>query len=256
MAKKRFTISQEEINQAPRYFQETVLGDFYSQGIDCWVAGGCIRDYFLGVMPLDYDIYFPDQQNFDKARAYLESQNAKLDWDSENGCKFSNNGKVYDLIKIYRDSPEQTIERFDFTTAMFCIEGDNLYAGDTSFDDLESMVLKVNYITFPESTLKRTLRYYDKGFRMPAEEAVKMVGLIKKIPSETENKKYSNFSSLSGDTTPPNKEVVIENGDLVVKTNEPTPKTIKPKKDVPDYLPYIVAGVALLLLVTSQKLTS
>ena len=155
-------ITQQKINDAPYYFSQVILGDLYANGINCWIAGGSVRDYFMNRNAIDYDIFFPNQQEFDKAKLFFENNNAVKEWESENGVKYLFDGLTFDLVKIFHDSPQSTIAYFDFTTAMFAVDDRNLFAGDTSFNDLEKRILVINKKTYPDSTLKRAFRYYKK----------------------------------------------------------------------------------------------
>lgn len=233
-------ITQQQINYAPKYFSDIILGELYDNGINCWIAGGSVRDYFMGINPVDIDIFFPNAKEFKKAKMFFESRNAEKKWESVNGVKYLYNGDIFDLVKIYHSSPQKTIKYFDFTTAMFAVTDKSVFAGDRSFDDLDNRRLVINSVTFPDSTLKRVQRYYDKGFRMSAKQLEKLAKIIKKMPlSSSGNDDFLNFAS-SGDTTPPD----------TTTTTQTTNQKSQTKKN---YLPYILVGAGLLLLILSKK---
>ena len=231
------------------YFNDSILNEFYSNGIDCWLAGGCIRDYFMGVKPVDYDMYFPNETEFKKAKELLNSKGAVVKWESENGMKLETDGITLDLVKIYTPNPLETIQRFDFTACMFAVYHNELLCGNTSFSDLQNRKLVINHITYPESTLKRAFRYYTKGFTISSAEASKLYSAIKKLPDQTgEGDDFLNFAS-SGDNTP----IVVPPAIPIPATPNPppTPK-VKPVAEW-DSIPYILAGIIIALSITSEQ---
>ena len=254
-------VTEEQMNEAPSYFNSMILGEL--SGIECWVAGGCIRDYFTGVAPVDYDIYFPNEEEFKKAKKYLLENGAEVVWESGNGMKFNYNGLVLDLVKIYSEDPAQTIERFDFTCCMFAIKDNQLFYGESSFDDLNNRKLIINRITNPLSSLKRSYKYQRKGFNISAEEAKKLYEEIKKLPFQVgQGDDFLNFSS-SGESA------IVQTGGSATSVNTEIgtsgdSETIggigggigggggseseSVKKEM-DWIPYILAGTTILLAI-------
>ena len=145
------------------YFNNLILQELKKNGINCWIAGGVLRDYFTE-KPLksDCDIFFPNITEFDKAKKYLQSKGAKTIWESDNGMKVSYKGNTYDLVKIFAKNPMDTIARFDFTISMLATDGNDLYYGNNTLKDLQDRKLVINTIVNPLSTLKRVLKHYRK----------------------------------------------------------------------------------------------
>jgi hypothetical protein len=183
-------------------YNKIILSEFKEKNIKCWIAGGAIRDYLAGFkIKTDYDLFFPNQNEYDKAKAFFITNNAKVKWESENGMKVVYNKRTFDLIKKFFDNPQSTIDAFDFTVSMFAVDSEKFYCGETSFMDLAKRQLMINKITYPASTLSRTLRYYQKGFIMCNGELKKIVEAIQnmekpKIVEEESN----NENEGSGDS--------------------------------------------------------
>ena len=80
---------------------------------------------------------------------------------------------------------------------------------------------------------------------MSAKETDKLISLIKVMPTRTNNDDFLNFAS-SGETIPPPTPPI---------TSEPTPPpaTTITNKKTQNYLPYILAGAGLLLIIFSKK---
>jgi hypothetical protein len=156
-------------------FNKLILDDLKANNINCWIAGGCLRDYFSGRnIVTDCDMFFPNDQEYSKTRQFLLNKGGDIIWESDNGVKFNYKDNTFDLVKFHAKDPMETIKKFDFTVSQFAIDGDKLYYGNSSFDDLKENKLVLNYITNPFSTLKRALSHYGKGFYMDSDEMAKL----------------------------------------------------------------------------------
>jgi len=215
------------------YFNDLILGELRRNGINSWIAGGALRDYFLN-KPLksDCDIFFPSISEFNKAKNYLISKGAKIIWESENGMKVTYKGNTFDLIKIFMLNPMATISRFDFTVSMLATDGKDIYLGDRSLKDLQDRKLVINTIVNPLSTLKRVLKHYRKGFTMSAEETKKLYTSLNNLPyDDTDDLLNANGSSGEGLTS----NYVVTNTTPILE-------------EKPDYLKYGMIGVLALLV--------
>ena len=51
-----------QLTNAVDRYNKLILSEFKEATINCWLAGGAIRDYFMGVpVHTDYDIFFPNE---------------------------------------------------------------------------------------------------------------------------------------------------------------------------------------------------
>jgi hypothetical protein len=219
------------------YFNNLILGELRRNGINAWIAGGVLRDYFTD-KPLksDCDVFFPNLSEFNKAKSYLTSKGAKIIWESENGMKVTYKGNTFDLVKIFAPNPMDTIGRFDFTISMLATDGKEVYYGNNTLKDLQDRKLVINAIVNPLSTLKRVLKHYKKGFTMSAEETKKLYASLNSMPyDESDDLLSANGRRSSGEALSGGKpNVTIQN------TLPPVAK--------PDYLKYAMIGVLALLV--------
>jgi hypothetical protein len=213
------------------YFNNLILGELRRNGINGWIAGGVLRDYFSD-KPLksDCDIFFPNVEEFNKAKNHFMSNGGKIIWESENGMKVTYKGNTFDLVKIFRPNPTETIARFDFTISMFATDGRDVYYGNNSLKDLQDRKLVINNIINPLSTLKRVLKHYKKGFTMSAEETKKL---------------YASLNSLPYDDSD---DLLNANGSSGVNMKPPTVVVTQEAETKPDYLKYAMIGVLALLV--------
>lgn len=174
-----------QFENAVKRYNEIILDELKKAEIKCWLAGGALRDYFMGVpVKTDYDIFFPNEIEYNKAKVYFKAKEAEIKWESDNGMKVKHNGKTYDLVKKFFSDPQTTIEAFDFTTSMIAVDNEKVYYGETTFIDLAKRQLMINKITYPASTLSRAFRYYKKGFSMCLGEMKKIIEAIQEMPKE------------------------------------------------------------------------
>jgi len=174
-----------QLTNAVERYNRLILSELKQANITCWIAGGALRDYFAGVkIKSDYDLFFPNEENFLLAKIYFETNGGTIKWESENGVKIYFNNRTYDLVKKYFPSPKETIEAFDFTVSMFAVDTENVYHGESSFIDLAKRQLMINKITFPASTLSRAFRYTKKGYGICLGEMKKIIESIQDMPKE------------------------------------------------------------------------
>lgn len=226
MANKRININKA---MTLVYFNNLILGELRKNGIKSWIAGGVLRDYF-SEQPLksDCDIFFPNIDEYTKAKNYFISKGGKVIWESQNGMKVSHKGNTFDLVKIFSPNPIATIGRFDFTISMFATDGSDVYYGNNSINDLQDKKLVINTIVNPLSTLKRVLKHYKKGFTMSAEETKKLYTGLNYLPFD-DSDDLLNADGTSGGGM---KDPIIVTRDSVVPV---------------DYTKYVAIGLVVLL---------
>jgi hypothetical protein len=216
------------------HFNNLILGELRKNRINAWIAGGVLRDYFSD-KPLksDCDIFFPSLSDFDKAKNYFMYNGGKVIWESENGIKVTYKGNTFDLVKIFRPNPLETISRFDFTISRFATDGMDVYYGNNSLKDLQDRKLVINTIVNPLSTLKRVLKHYKKGFTMSAYETKKLYASLNSLPyDETDDLLNANGSSAENMVQP-----------NYTAQNTPIAPIVKP-----DYAKYAMFGVLAVLV--------
>lgn len=182
-----------QLENAVERYGKIILNELKEAGINTWIAGGALRDYFMGVkITTDYDLFFPKESEYIKAQVYFKLKGADVKWESDNGMKVLYNGKTYDLVKKYFDSPQDTINNFDFTVSMFAVDVEKVYYGETTFIDLAKRQLMLNKIPYPASTMSRAFRYYSKGFKMCLGEMKKLCEAIQSMPKEEKQEENGN----------------------------------------------------------------
>lgn len=174
-----------QFKNAVERYGKIILNEMKEANITCWIAGGALRDYFSGVpVTTDYDMFFPDELAYKKAREYFRAKDCEVKWESDKGCKIKYKEKTYDLVKMFFTNPQATINSFDFTVSMLAVDNESIYYGETTFIDLAKRQLMINKITYPASSMSRAFRYYKKGFTMCQGEMKKLFEAIQNTPKE------------------------------------------------------------------------
>lgn len=174
-----------QFDNAVERYGKIILTELKEFGINCWLAGGALRDYFAGVViKTDYDLFFPNDDEYQKCAKYFKEKEATIIWESDNGMKVKYNKRKFDLVKKFFPGPQETINEFDFTVSQFAVDTEKVYYGESSFIDLAKRQLMINKITFPASTMSRSFRYYTKGYVMCQGEMKKLFEAIQDVPKE------------------------------------------------------------------------
>ena len=189
-----------QFENAVERYNKIILTELKEAGIKCWIAGGCLRDYFMAIkITSDYDLFFPNEIEYEKTKTFFKTKDAEIKWESDNGMKVKYNKRTFDLVKKYFDNPQATIDAFDFTTSMIAVDSENVYHGATTFIDLAKRQLMINKITYPASTMSRAFRYYKKGFTMCVGEMRKIVEAIQNMPKKENEESQAEPNKSSGD---------------------------------------------------------
>jgi hypothetical protein len=181
------------------YCNNLILKELKDKGVNCWIAGGVLRDYLSDrTWSSDCDIFFPNANEFNKAKNYLKSKGARTIYESDKGVKVIYKNNTFDLAKVFFNNPMDTINKSDFTATMFATDGNRIYYGENSFRDLQDGKIVINKISNPTSTFKRVLKHFKKGFSMSSNETEKLYSSLNNLSSE-ESRGLLNATGTSAD---------------------------------------------------------
>lgn len=64
-----------QFDNAVERYSKIILTELKDAGIKCWLAGGALRDYFMGVpIKTDYDLFSPMKENIIKPETILKNR--------------------------------------------------------------------------------------------------------------------------------------------------------------------------------------
>ena len=221
-------------------------------GHDGFIAGGCFKNIFNHERIKDIDLFFKDQTNFQNGLDYFNSHGGDREITNaedimyefvyrNNKCvcfKHLKSGINVELIETIFGTPEEILERFDFTIAKYAlyIKFEVKYHGEITNDKLEMIqVLMMNetqreelncdynhvltavyhpdfwehlyqkklviddLIPFPVSTFERILKYQGYGYSPCNETKKKIIRAINEKPNIDEDEFSSSmYGAASG----------------------------------------------------------
>lgn len=197
-----------QIGQHPKYdaavayFKRLILDELYSFGINAWIGGGAVRDYFLyNKITSDIDLYFPNQEHYDAAKEWIinnaipfsnspASEYYQIEKEKgivvranlKNSLKIKYKNIDLDLVKMFRSNEIETIKSFDMTICAAAVSNEGVFMANDFLLDLASKQIHFQSLHNPFSTLVRLQKYIKKGFSVSYNELHKLAYEIKTIP--------------------------------------------------------------------------
>jgi len=156
------------------------------EGLDIyfWIAGGAIKDFFIGKSPKDYDFFFVSQEDRKVAQKRLLEIGATKLKNLPHGERYTYKNNYYDMV-CWSDSneslasaktPEEMIKLFDFTIGMAALDNKGKFVCHDDFEKhIKSKTLVRNSIQDrrPRINNKRLLKYIKEGFTIDSENLLK-----------------------------------------------------------------------------------
>lgn len=176
LAKNNLTILEEIHGK----FSE-VLGEFGEVAI----AGGCVRDLLMGKIPKDYDVFILNTNPNDKVlnsqikikldTLALPNIPSEVDWHKSEpfliatvnagvlfkGHDLEGTKEAQILLSPYKNI-KKLVSSFDWNVCLFGWSEEGLYKEEEVENIGKGKELKLNRITFPQSTLRRGYRFSER----------------------------------------------------------------------------------------------
>jgi hypothetical protein len=147
-------------------------------GQDAWIAGGAVRDAFLGLEPKDLDVYLDAAGSWEEARASLKRDRCVVQKDRPFLVELTSpGGRKIDLIKRLADGMLGCIRSFDFVACCAAVSRDSFAFHRGFFQAAETRSLALSACPNATTTVRRALRFIERGWTMPRADAVALVGL-------------------------------------------------------------------------------
>jgi hypothetical protein len=165
----------------------------YLKGHSGFIAGGCYKNIFREEKIKDIDIFFYNETEFKKGLDVFHINCFRYFKVYENdravGFRDKQKGVAIDLIRKTYGTPQQVIDKFDFTITKMALYMDNKY--DTClegevwkmyvcyhpefFKHLQLRMLEVEgNLLYPVSTFERMIRYVEYGY-FPSKECKRII---------------------------------------------------------------------------------
>lgn len=175
-------------NKYSRDKRDVVTGEYTTDVVECFVAGGAVRDYFLGKTPNDIDIFFPsklEMHEFSERISEKHGLDSKKLLVAENAnvikVKLKKEEKKIDLVKLYHPSAQHAIKSFDFTVCAVAVTPNYITYHENFFLDLATKRLSLNTTPTALNILYRLQKYIKKGYEMSPTELLKIITTFKNL---------------------------------------------------------------------------
>ena len=176
------------------YFDKLLINDM-PKDIEFWIAGGSVADAFTkGKVSGDIDMYFPNQENFDKAIKYFTNK-GEIVYDEENSVKIKTSNFEVDLVKNFSPTKESTVADFDYTVCTGIVDRDGVYYSKEFMYALKNKKLQINSLCNPIGAVKRIKKYAQRGYDLSNFELQKIVN---KIAMTDVEELYASGQKLTG----------------------------------------------------------
>ena len=136
-----------------------------------WIAGGAVRRTLAGhKLDSDFDFFFRDQTALDEWEAKLpDTLSIVRETEHHKHWRGVLHGSAEPVdiqaIKFqFYVSAEAVIDSFDYTIAMFALDGTDLVTTPEALWDLGRKRLAIHKVTYPVATMRRMLKYGKQGF--------------------------------------------------------------------------------------------
>lgn len=170
-------------------------GRSLSEKHNIMLAGGAIRSIFSRETPVDYDLFFVNEESRNsfetewvKRFAEVHKPNKLMRkitltkvFESDNANTYvyedGYNKKTFQLIKKIYGTPEVILDKFDIRVckAAYCFGSKSWVYDDYFFSDLACrQVIVSSKLSYPFATLFRMFKYQQKGYFIPPSEIVKV----------------------------------------------------------------------------------
>lgn len=161
------------------------LTEYIGTDKDVFIGGGCFKDILTGKKPKDIDIFFANEEAYQRKRGeFLSDSNMKYLGENTRVLKFldKRKGLMIDVCKPTFSTPKDMLKTFDFTVSQFVLylrpdfhatqtitdKCFNVQYHHRFFEHLAMKVLVVDRIRvlYPRATMRRIVRYVGYGYKV------------------------------------------------------------------------------------------
>lgn len=152
----------------------------------CWIAGGCMRSFLVGEKAKDIDIFTAEP---DRVIEFLASKEGfKKTFGNDFFQNFKHKDLTYQVIKKYvYQNPQDTIDSFDFTLISAAYSKEGFISHERFYLDNAQKRLVIHNLPLPLSTLKRSLKYTSRGYRLCPVSLSRLARAINELKIDWEN---------------------------------------------------------------------
>ncbi len=180
------------IEKANEFFGNYILFDLRRFGINAWIGGGCLRDFFSGIEPSninDIDMYTDSEKNMRRIVSFILKNGGIINMQNKVVVEFTYKYMIIELHKFYFTDPQICVDRADNTVSSAFIsnvyteldEGLMLYHHKDFFMDLAAKRIVFLYIWNPLFAMSRLQKLAQRGYSASFEQLTILVDLLDQL---------------------------------------------------------------------------
>lgn len=152
-----------------------------------WLAGGALRAATYNMMETcneeiaDYDMFFRDSLAAAKVEVELESLGGETIFKCPEGKLTTvryNGMKIQLITEFFYDDMTHLINTFDINACRYATDGDIMVTRYSAIRDTLKHEISLHRIDFPVATMKRIVKYINKGYKLTSACATDFVSHI------------------------------------------------------------------------------
>ena len=141
-----------------------------------WLAGGAIRSAIAREPISDYDLFFSNSLTAGQTTLKLEDLGAEIIFKCPQGklTTYKKDGmKIQCITEDFYSDMNILIETFDITACRYVTDGVTILTKYSSVRDTLKKNINLHVVTYPVATMKRVVKYSNKGYTL-TNKAAKM----------------------------------------------------------------------------------
>ena len=149
-----------------------------TSGAPFWIAGGALTSIFTDDKVNDWDLFSFNPPHLISG---LLKSGAKIVFDNSHVTNFKHDSidQIIQVIKTPFETPLITCQTIDLTICAIAYDGLKLYVHEDFIDDIEQNKIGLNCVLHPFSTLKRVIKYSQRGYDLHRDVLVTLVDMIR-----------------------------------------------------------------------------
>lgn len=166
-----------------------------------YIAGGAISSILLGETPKDYDFWFENPEDFQKAQDGIAREQFSGLYTERIESKYATtlvlaSGKKIQLVQSRMGVPEVVVPTFDFLHTQSYMKRDGTLVTDIDFIREKKLVYVPGNFSHPVNTMQRVNKFARRGYDIPFETIRDLMVACTGLDPETIGKSDRHTGSL------------------------------------------------------------
>ena len=132
-----------------------------------WLAGGSILRWFNNEEEADYDIFFNDGEQLDKAKTTMFNAGYNMEDSSSYAYTYRHHSKEFTIqlcFKEFYNTPKEVIDSFDFKVCKWICANNMILSYNKTIDHAQRKEIVIDKIQNAAYMLQRLFKYNKRGY--------------------------------------------------------------------------------------------